>query len=76
MIWKLDFSDIKSEDFIIVDEIRKMEPFGIGNPKPVFLTRKCLICGEPRFSRNEKHVFLKLERQDIVFDAVYLTMKN
>jgi single-stranded-DNA-specific exonuclease len=34
---EIDFSDI---DLSLIEQIKKMQPFGEGNPRPVFLTRK------------------------------------
>jgi single-stranded-DNA-specific exonuclease len=39
--------------------LRRLEPFGIGNPEPVFATRGVRLTQPPRFVK-EKHVKLKL----------------
>ena len=39
--------------------LRRLEPFGIGNPEPVFTTRGIRLTQPPRFVK-EKHVKLKL----------------
>lgn len=55
----------------LIEELRDFEPFGAGNPKPVFLTKNLQINGEP-FVMKEKHLKLKL-RDDSgkKFEAVW-----
>jgi single-stranded-DNA-specific exonuclease len=43
------------------EQLHAMEPFGMGNPEPVFLARGAMLMGEPRVLR-EKHLKLKLRR--------------
>ena len=43
----------------IVEELRRLEPFGAGNPKPVFVTKDLCIDEEPLVMK-EKHLKLKL----------------
>jgi len=43
----------------MVEELKRLEPFGAGNPKPVFVTKDLMIDGEP-FVMKEKHLKLKL----------------
>jgi len=43
--------------------LRRLEPFGIGNPEPVFATRGIRLTQPPRFVK-EKHVKLKLGLSD------------
>ncbi|HEX6279194.1 MAG TPA: single-stranded-DNA-specific exonuclease RecJ [Pyrinomonadaceae bacterium] len=44
----------------IVEELDRFEPFGAGNPRPVFVTNGLTIRGEPRVMK-EKHLKLWLE---------------
>ena len=44
----------------LVDALKKLEPFGQGNPKPKFLTKDLFLVGEP-FVMKEKHLKLKLQ---------------
>lgn len=57
-----------SLDLRLLEEMKQMEPFGEGNPKPVFITR-CLKVEEVRVMK-EKHLKLKLVGQDRLLDAV------
>jgi len=43
------------------EQLRTLQPFGMGNPEPVFLARAVALMGEPRVLR-EKHLKLKLRR--------------
>ena len=43
----------------MVEELKRFEPFGAGNPKPVFVTKDLSIDEEP-FVMKEKHLKLKL----------------
>ena len=43
----------------MVEDLAAFEPFGAGNPKPVFLTRNLVLRDEP-FVMKEKHLKLKL----------------
>jgi len=63
---EIDFSRINKE---LISELKRMEPFGIENPKPVFLTKGCFI-QESRQLRNGKHVSLLLKNSNIIIKAV------
>jgi single-stranded-DNA-specific exonuclease len=43
----------------LAEELRALEPFGAGNPRPVFLTRHLRILSEPRIMK-EKHLKLRV----------------
>lgn len=49
----------QSLDLHLVEELSKFEPFGAGNPKPVFLTRGLTLRDEP-FVMKDKHLKLWL----------------
>ena len=46
-------------DLQLVEEIKLLEPFGAGNPKPIFATKDLYLTDEP-FVMKEKHLKLKL----------------
>ena len=55
----------------IVEEIKKLEPFGAGNPKPVFATKNLTLTEDP-WIMKEKHLKLKLvDDQGKLFEAVW-----
>lgn len=45
----------------LFDEIKKLEPFGMGNPRPAFLTRGLEIVDKRLVGREEKHLKLRLK---------------
>ncbi|MEO8648520.1 MAG: single-stranded-DNA-specific exonuclease RecJ [Acidobacteriota bacterium] len=58
-------------DLKMVREIAKFEPFGAGNPRPVFMTRGLFITGPPRVMK-EKHLKLILsDERGKRFEAVW-----
>ncbi|OGG56684.1 single-stranded-DNA-specific exonuclease RecJ [Candidatus Kaiserbacteria bacterium RIFCSPHIGHO2_02_FULL_55_20] len=54
----LALSDISSALF---REVSKLAPFGVGNPKPVFLLSNTTITGVKRFGKENNHVEVMLE---------------
>ncbi len=55
----------------LVNELAAFEPFGAGNPKPVFVTRDLTLRDEP-FVMKEKHLKLKLyDANGKAFEAVW-----
>ncbi len=62
----IEFSDITARFFRV---LKQFAPFGPGNQRPVFVTRKAEVYGEPRIvGRN--HLKLKLRNAGVVFDAI------
>lgn len=61
----------KSLSLDLVSQLSSFEPFGAGNPKPVFVTRNLILRDEP-FVMKEKHLKLKLFGEEgQVFEAVW-----
>jgi len=55
----------------LVDQLRGLEPFGAGNPKPVFVTKDVFLVEEPQVMK-EKHLKLRLENSNGKrFEAVW-----
>ncbi len=55
----------------LVHELKQFEPFGMGNPKPKFVTKDLVITHEP-FVMKEKHLKLKLsDGNGKQFEAVW-----
>jgi single-stranded-DNA-specific exonuclease len=47
----------------LAQELSALEPYGAGNPRPVFMTKQLRLMGEPRVMK-ERHYKLKLMGQD------------
>ena len=57
----------------LYDEILQFEPFGMGNPKPVFVLRD-VIMENPRFvGREEKHLSSQIVSGEKRFKAIYFS---
>ena len=55
----------------LIDEMKKLEPFGMGNPKPVFATNNLVLLAPP-WIMKEKHLKLQLRGSgDKRFEAVW-----
>jgi single-stranded-DNA-specific exonuclease len=60
-----------SLDLQLVNELKQLEPFGQGNPKPKFLTKDLILLDQP-FVMKEKHLKLKLkDKQGKQLEAVW-----
>ena len=70
---EIGFNDIVPQ---LIKELYFLEPHGIGNPKPLFLTRNCTVAGSIFFSRNEKHAFIKLENGGRIFNSIIFNYKE
>ncbi len=55
----------------LIEDLKKLEPFGMGNPKPIFATENLIIAEDP-FVMKEKHLKLKLkDEKNNYFEAVW-----
>jgi single-stranded-DNA-specific exonuclease len=55
----------------LVEQIKALEPFGQGNPRPVFVTRDLALIGEPLVMKD-KHLKLRLsDAEGRKFEAVW-----
>lgn len=72
MVKEIDL-EISSSDitFELVNEIKKFEPFGEGNPEPKFLIRNLRLQEVRGVGTNKKHLKLKLvDESSQIFDAI------
>ncbi len=55
----------------LVEDLKQLEPFGMGNPKPVFATKELILTNDP-WIMKEKHLKLKLaDENGKQFEAVW-----
>jgi single-stranded-DNA-specific exonuclease len=55
----------------VVDEIEKLEPHGIANPRPLLLSNGLDVVGEPRPVGDKKnHLQIRLRQGDHIFKAI------
>jgi len=55
-------------------ELAKLEPFGLGNPSPVFVSRKMLVLDARQVGAEGRHLKLKLGRGQKVVDGIGFRM--
>ncbi len=58
------------------EEMRQLEPFGIGNPAPVFLSRKVEVVEQKLVGSQKDHIKLKLKQDGIVWDTMGFRLGN
>jgi single-stranded-DNA-specific exonuclease len=49
---------------ILVDELKQLEPFGSGNPQPIFKSSELLVTNQRKMGDSSQHVKLTLETPD------------
>ncbi len=62
----VDLDDINE---LFVHELNKLEPFGIGNPEPVFITESVDIVSSRSF--KDRHLGLKIKSGSRILDAIW-----
>ncbi|MGI8545435.1 MAG: single-stranded-DNA-specific exonuclease RecJ, partial [Aridibacter sp.] len=62
---------VKTLGLDLVEDLKQLEPFGQGNPKPVFITKNLFLTDDP-WIMKEKHLKLKLSDENgKKFEAVW-----
>jgi single-stranded-DNA-specific exonuclease len=64
---ELDLGDL---NFDFLESHDMLQPFGTGNPQPVFYTHGVTLAGEPRVLK-EKHYLFSLRQGDVRYQAIY-----
>ena len=55
----------------VVEEIESLEPYGIGNPRPVLITSRARLLGAPKIvGERQNHVQLRLAQGDAVVKGI------
>lgn len=54
----------------LVQEIEKLEPFGMGNFEPVFASEDVVVREVRKIGRDQNHLKMKVEKDGKVFDAI------
>jgi single-stranded-DNA-specific exonuclease len=57
--WKLSVDDV---DWPIYQIVERLGPFGVGNPKPLFLIEKALVSEIKTFGKQNNHLEIKLKK--------------
>lgn len=54
----------------VFDQIRRLEPHGVANPVPVFLSRRVEVVEQKLVGSQNDHLHLKLKQDGVVWDAM------
>ncbi|MBR1942855.1 single-stranded-DNA-specific exonuclease RecJ [bacterium] len=61
----------KDLDLTIVDEIAKLEPFGMSNPSPVFAVKDFVLKEKTLMGENKNHLRLKVQGKESLYTCVW-----
>jgi single-stranded-DNA-specific exonuclease len=64
---ELTFSDITND---LLEFVERLQPCGIGNPKPLFGVRDVQVLNKRSVGRDQSHLKLMLKREGRIFDAI------
>lgn len=60
----------------LAQELKKLEPFGNGNPRPTFLTQKVKVVSVKRMGTKSQHLKLTVKGSEAFHDAVMFNLKE
>ncbi|MDZ7838221.1 MAG: hypothetical protein U5N58_09850 [Actinomycetota bacterium] len=69
---EISFSQINDQ---LMSQLMLLEPYGLGNPKPVFRTRECVV-EDIRYLKQDKHVKLKVSQENIKKEAIFFRISD
>jgi len=71
VLWIDDEVSLASLTPSVVDEIEKLEPFGMGNPRPLLLASNVRVLGDPRIvGARQNHLQLKFLQDSVVVKGI------
>jgi single-stranded-DNA-specific exonuclease len=55
----------------VVEELDRLEPYGVGNPKPMLLAGRLEVVGQPRIvGEHKNHLQFRVRQGDVVMKAI------
>ncbi len=60
----IKLSDLSLLDFALMDDLAKLEPFGEGNPEPIFLLENMFVLSVSKMGSEQQHLRLVLRDSD------------
>ena len=61
----------------VVEEIERLEPYGMGNPRPLLVVNRVRLIGEPKVVGERKnHVQLRVQQGDVTVKAIAWNMAD
>jgi single-stranded-DNA-specific exonuclease len=60
----------------VFEEMRHLEPYGVGNPSPVFLSRKVEVVEQKLVGNQNDHIKLKLKQDNVTWDTMGFRLGN
>ena len=60
----------------VYEEIRQLEPYGMSNPAPVFLSRKVEVVEQKLVGNQNDHIKLKLKHDNVTWDTMGFRLGN
>ena len=70
---ELEGAEIRKE---LIEEINKLEPFGAGNEKPIFLLQNAKIISSRQIGKDGGHLKLNVEKDNYIFECVWWKKAN
>lgn len=56
--------------FMLIDELDRLQPVGMGNPEPLFVSYNLRVRGARKVGRDASHLKLTVSAQNITYDAI------
>lgn len=63
--------DLDAVDYDLLKEIETLEPYGIGNPKPLFLIEDATVISAQRIGKDQNHLRMALKNTGKPLTALY-----